>query len=117
MDQGLRRAITLPVVNRAGPENRSMTAAPVWGARCGIEGWREVAKCRDSDPNLFYPLGRGRAAVAQAEAAKAVCRACPSREPCLAFALATRQDLGVWGGTSPEDRRALIRAQRRAVAS
>jgi WhiB family transcriptional regulator, redox-sensing transcriptional regulator len=117
MDQGLRRRITLPVVGRVGPPGSNGTAAPVTGRIWRLEGWRNSASCRDSDPDLFYPLGRGRAAFEQAEVAKAVCRDCPSREPCLAYALVTRQDLGVWGGTSPEDRRVLIRGQRPAVAS
>jgi WhiB family redox-sensing transcriptional regulator len=94
-----------------------MTAAAVLREKWAPENWREVGSCRDSDPNLFYPLGRGRSALEQTEVAKLVCRACPSREPCLTFALATRQDLGIWGGTSPEDRRELIRGRRRAVAS
>jgi hypothetical protein len=29
------------------------------------------------------------------------------RRECLAFALATRQPYGVWGGTSPEERQVL----------
>jgi WhiB family redox-sensing transcriptional regulator len=80
--------------------------------------WRDAGYCRDKDPNIFYPLGRGRAAVDQIEVAKAYCRACPSREPCLAYALASGQLLGVWGGTSPEERRVLLGRGRRArVAS
>jgi WhiB family redox-sensing transcriptional regulator len=39
--------------------------------------------------------------------AKAVCAACDVRRECLAFALATRQPYGVWGGTSPEERQVL----------
>ena len=117
MDQGLSRSITLPVAGRARPQGRSMTVAAVPREIWASESWRQVASCRDSDPDLFYPLGKGRAALEQAEVAKSICRACPSREPCLAFALATRQDLGVWGGTTPEDRRELIRVRRRAVAS
>jgi WhiB family transcriptional regulator, redox-sensing transcriptional regulator len=73
-------------------------------------GWRHVGSCRDSDPNLFYPLGRGVAALEQAEEAKLFCRTCPSREPCLAFALVTRQELGVWGGTTPDERRQILRS-------
>lgn len=117
MDQGLRRAITLPVPSRGRLPGRSMTVTKVLGEKWAPGNWREVASCRDSDPDLFYPLGKGRSALEQVEVAKLVCSACPSREPCLAFALATRQDLGVWGGTSPEDRRELIRERRRAVAS
>jgi WhiB family redox-sensing transcriptional regulator len=79
--------------------------------------WREIGSCRDSDPNLFYPLGRGVEARRQAEEAKGYCGTCPSQEPCLAFALATHQELGVWGGTSPDERRVLWRARRGQVAS
>lgn len=81
------------------------------------KSWRELGSCRDSDPNLFYPLGRGVAALEQIEEAKTLCRTCPSLEPCLAFALSTRQELGVWGGMSAEDRRRLLRSRRTSVAS
>lgn len=80
--------------------------------------WRDVGLCRDKDPNLFYPLGGGRAAVGQAEVAKAYCHGCPSREPCLDFALASNQQLGIWGGTSPDERRLISNRRRRTkVAS
>jgi WhiB family redox-sensing transcriptional regulator len=106
MDQDLSRAICRIVSNRVPRQP--------WAP----DRWRDVGSCRDSDPNLFYPVGKGRAALAQAEAAKVVCGDCPSREPCLAFALATRQELGVWGGTAPEERRLLLgRGRRRQVAS
>jgi WhiB family redox-sensing transcriptional regulator len=106
MNQDLSRATRLAVPTRV---SRS-PGAP--------ESWRDAGLCRDKDPNLFYPLGRGQAAMEQAEVAKAFCRACPSREPCLAYALEARQELGVWGGTSPEDRRVLLGRGRRAqVAS
>ena len=83
-----------------------------------VQSWRDDGLCRDKDPNLFYPVGRGRAAIDQAEVAKGFCLVCPSREPCLAFALATGQELGVWGGTSPEERRVLLGRERRSqVAS
>jgi WhiB family redox-sensing transcriptional regulator len=81
------------------------------------KSWRLFGSCRDSDPNLFYPIGRSRTAQNQTLAAKLVCTSCPSREPCLAFALATHQELGVWGGTSPEDRRHLGWEVQRQVVS
>jgi WhiB family redox-sensing transcriptional regulator len=90
---------------------------PVPRGRWTPEHWREVGSCRDSDPNLFYPVGRGRDALEQIEDAKAICRTCPSREPCLQFALSFRQVLGIWGGTSAEERRQLARERREAVAS
>ena len=95
-----------------------MNQRPPRAALLGPSTWRDVGYCRDKDPNLFFPLGRGRAAIDQVEVAKAYCQGCPSREPCLAYALASGQLLGVWGGTSPEERRVLLGRGRRArVAS
>ena len=72
-------------------------------------GWRDQAACRESDPNLFFPIGSTGAAGDDIEAAKAVCRSCGAREACLRFALMTNQEAGVWGGTSEDERRRLRR--------
>ncbi|MFD7136303.1 WhiB family transcriptional regulator [Streptomyces sp. NPDC059894] len=74
-----------------------------------MDDWREHAACRDEDPDLFFPIGTSGPALLQTEQAKAVCRRCPAREPCLEWALETDQTLGVWGGTSETERRALRR--------
>lgn len=71
--------------------------------------WRAEAACRDTSPELFFPIGTTGQAVEQIAAAKLVCMGCPAQEPCLEFALATNQDSGVWGATSEEDRRHLRR--------
>lgn len=72
--------------------------------------WRKVAACRDTDPELFFPVGTTGHAIDQIEAARAVCLTCEAREPCLEFALATNQESGVWGATSEEERRKLRQA-------
>jgi WhiB family redox-sensing transcriptional regulator len=74
------------------------------------DNWRAVAACRDTDPDLFFPIGTTGPAIDQIEAAKHVCDTCPAKQPCLEFALMTNQDSGVWGGTSEEERRKLRRA-------
>ena len=79
--------------------------------------WRAVAACREADPDLFFPVGATGAALRQIEAAKTVCRSCPSLDACLEFALSTGQDAGVWGATSEEERRAIRRARRRRAAA
>lgn len=71
--------------------------------------WRSVASCRDTNPELFFPIGTTGLAIEQIEAARVVCVRCPAQVPCLEFALATNQDSGVWGATSEEDRRQLRR--------
>jgi len=74
------------------------------------DDWREVAACRDTDPDLFFPVGTTGQAVDQIDAARAVCYSCEVREGCLEFALATNQESGVWGGTSEDERRKLRKA-------
>ncbi len=71
--------------------------------------WRTLASCRDTDPDLFFPVGTTGLAITQIDSAKAVCMGCPAQTPCLDFALRTNQDSGVWGGTSEEERRHLRR--------
>lgn len=77
--------------------------------------WRDVALCRDTDPELFFPVGTTGMALVQIDKAKQVCGECTARVECLDFALATNQDSGVWGGLSEEERR-VIRRQRAARA-
>ena len=77
------------------------------------DDWRCLAACRDTDPDLFFPVGSTGLALEQIESAKVVCQACAAQPDCLEFALATNQDSGVWGGTSEEERRML---RRRRVA-
>ncbi|MET7982110.1 MULTISPECIES: WhiB family transcriptional regulator [unclassified Streptomyces] len=78
-----------------------------------MENWREGASCRTVDPDLFFPIGSTGPAVLQIQEAKAVCTGCPVREQCLSWALDTGQTVGVWGGTSEAERRALARRRSR----
>jgi WhiB family redox-sensing transcriptional regulator len=84
------------------------------------DDWREFAACRDTDPDLFFPVGTTGPAIEQIDNAKTVCRTCDVQAACLEYALVTNQDSGIWGGTSEEERRALRRQwvarQRRATA-
>ena|SRR5579884_867124 len=72
--------------------------------------WREQASCRFANPDLFFPAGSTGDAVAQIDAAKAICQLCRVRDRCLRFALETNQEDGIWGGTTEAERRKLRRA-------
>jgi WhiB family transcriptional regulator, redox-sensing transcriptional regulator len=67
--------------------------------------WREDAACLGADPDLFFPIGTIGAALRQIEEAKRICRICPARVQCLAWALDNAVADGVWGGTTEEERR------------
>lgn len=71
--------------------------------------WRHEAICRDEDPELFFPVGTGASAVAQAGRAKLICNRCPVTAECLNWALKTSQDSGVWGAASEDERRDMKR--------
>jgi WhiB family redox-sensing transcriptional regulator len=72
--------------------------------------WRELGRCKDVDPDIFYPEDD----EDPGDAAKAVCAMCMVRETCLESAIATREKLGVWGGATARERRRIIRQRRRA---
>ncbi len=73
------------------------------------KAWQVEAACLGADPELFFPLGTTGPASAQIEQALALCRQCRVSAQCLKWALDTRQDVGVWGGLTEDERRALRR--------
>jgi len=89
------------------PRHRSLAVPARFAAR-----WRELAACRGSDLEVFFP-GRGESAGP----ARQVCAACPVRQPCLDYAITNRIVHGIWGGLTERERRALqsrwVRASRR----
>jgi len=82
-------------------------------ARKPRRDWREAGACREEDPELFFPITSKGPSARQILAAKAVCARCEVRSECLRFALDNRQDAGVWGGKSEDERRLLRLARRR----
>jgi WhiB family redox-sensing transcriptional regulator len=89
------------------PRRRSLAAPARFAAR-----WRELAACRGTDLEVFFP-GRGETAGP----ARQVCAACLVRQPCLDYAISNRITHGIWGGLTERERRALrsgwVRASRR----
>lgn len=79
------------------------------------EHWTDHAICRGADPDLFFPIGYAGPLAAQAAAAKAICANCPVTAQCLDWALRAGEPDGIWGGTTPEERR-YLRVGRRAAA-
>lgn len=64
------------------------------------DDWEVVAACRGRWQELnFFSFN-----AEEIAACKEVCRTCPGRVGCKEFALRTKQEHGVWGGTSAEER-------------
>ncbi len=62
--------------------------------------WRARARCAGFDPELFFAAG-----ALEHRIAKRICRACPVRAQCLAYAMEQPIDHGVWGGLTERERR------------
>jgi WhiB family redox-sensing transcriptional regulator len=67
--------------------------------------WHADAACRGSGTDAFI-IGRGCNAAVNARA-RAICAGCTVTDQCLSFALADPDAMGVWGGTTAQERRAM----------
>lgn len=74
--------------------------------------WWQLAACRETDPELFFPVTARGPGAGEIARAKAVCATCQVRRQCLQYALATHQVDGVWGGTTEDERRLHVRRER-----
>lgn len=69
-----------------------------------LEPWEDFARCREYDPEIFFP-DKGDSS----KEAKRICAKCPVRIQCLNYALRYGVRYGVWGGLSDRERRRLLR--------
>lgn len=67
--------------------------------------WREKAACK-TQTRLFFPAD-DKKTVSYKDALK-LCEECEVREQCLAYAIHYEMVHGVWGGTTPNQRKLLI---------
>lgn len=71
--------------------------------------WRSRGLCV-GNPKPFFEEMPGRRGLGSPEVwaeAKAICKHCPIRKPCLQYALDNHIQHGVWGGLSDRERRKL----------
>lgn len=74
--------------------------------------WRSQGRCLELDPELFFP-----APADDPTPAVRVCLGCSVAGPCLASALDGGELDGVWGGTTPQERRVMRQVWRPASAA
>jgi WhiB family redox-sensing transcriptional regulator len=76
--------------------------------------WHPEGQCRQEDPELFYhpPETRGSTKTRRENLAKKICAECPVKELCRDQARANREQYGVWGAETEDERKAWLRKQR-----
>jgi WhiB family transcriptional regulator, redox-sensing transcriptional regulator len=78
----------------------------------GLPDFRHrTIRCDPITAEYFWPDVRGHTA---AQGALDMCRRCDQRDPCLEWALEHDEDAGIWGGTTPDERKDI--AERRKEA-
>ena len=71
--------------------------------------WRRRAGCTGYPTEWFFPPAGppGEGAIE----ARRLCAGCPVRAECLAYALEAPEEVGIWGGTTANERAATRRAR------
>jgi WhiB family transcriptional regulator, redox-sensing transcriptional regulator len=73
--------------------------------------WQVRAACRGPQAAVFFPPPSFERKDEKAERelrAKDICRTCPSKRPCLDYALRIREPHGIWGGLNEAERKQLL---------
>ncbi len=73
--------------------------------------WQQGAACRGPNQAIFFPpprLERRSEKRLREARAKEICLSCPVRQPCLEYALTIREQHGIWGGLTENERRASL---------
>lgn len=69
--------------------------------------------CTTVDPEVFFP--EDYEDLQAVEKAKSICSMCHMQDLCLTFALGNNEKEGIWGGTTPIERRRIRRRVKKNV--
>jgi WhiB family redox-sensing transcriptional regulator len=84
--------------------------------------WMIDGNCLETDPEIFFPeqYKIDGEYVSQVKEAKAICAECPVKLKCRTYILEIESKpnvagrYGIWGGTTPEERKAIVARQKLA---
>ncbi len=63
--------------------------------------------CAQTDPEMFFPSGSKGDGYTTTKYATDICAQCDYTVQCLITAIMNKEEYGIWGGSSPRDRRAI----------
>jgi WhiB family transcriptional regulator, redox-sensing transcriptional regulator len=90
--------------NRPNNAARDVACIPILNLP-SKDGWAGRAACAGTNPNIWFCEDRG----ATYTEARTICAACPVKVECLAWAVETNTQYGMWGGKAPWERKRLVR--------
>lgn len=84
--------------------NRNTSVTDILAGLPTPPAWHADAPCSQADPDAWFPEKGGSSVEA-----KRICADCDVREQCLEWALSNRERFGIFGGTTPEERRRITK--------
>jgi WhiB family redox-sensing transcriptional regulator len=76
--------------------------------------WQQLAACKGMPASVFYAENPSPACYTLA---KETCKSCPVMYECQDHALTKREDYGVWGGLTEEERQSLCRRRQKSIVA
>jgi len=67
-------------------------------------------------PDAFFPEDLGTGETQGRRMARQLCQSCPLRLQCLEYALEAKEDFGIWGGLTSNERKDMRRDRRAKMA-
>ena len=85
------------------PQRGAGNAAPIYFDN---PAWMDDAACASVGGDFWYPEVSKNGAI---NAAIRICQQCPVKAECLDYALDRNERIGIWGGTTVNERKAMRR--------
>lgn len=79
------------------------------------EEWIEQRECKGADPDIFFVNSDGGDSKAKKVEALKYCDVCSVKEECLNYAMDKNIYVGIYGGMTNKERRALKSIRRKAA--
>lgn len=92
---------------------------PFFPGDANDEDWQSRASCRGMPAETFYTddYHRGQRRLDHEVYAKRICGGCPVELSCREYAVHAQEPYGIWGGTTPKERAALLSLAQLATVS
>jgi WhiB family redox-sensing transcriptional regulator len=112
LERQRREVVRQQSLAREARQSRKVSLGPTIPLRnedMNGRAWQDFAACLQADPEIFFPEKGD-----SNKDAKKVCASCRVAEQCLEHALEHNETIGIWAGTTPENRRKMKQSRQRS---